>query len=341
MRTGGVAVRFRKSSARYGQNEPILRPPFGDMHGLAYGMDVPGGAACRGPDASGSKDEQRRRISPTPKDTPTMLQWPKLHRAFELRDQLKEWVEDNNRLPEFDTENNASANDDPIVWQRWRVRPGSLSEPTPAALLLGDVVHNWRSALDHQLWEITPESVKKSSQGRSVQFPLNERARDHRSWMKKWEDHYGPKVLEIVEAFQPYQAPEGQLHPLAALKSLSNTDKHRTLNVVNQVSVDVGPVVIEPAPTGGVQYDLHEGPLKEGEVVATVAWTRTPGPGFSVTVKPTFAAEYQIALPDPDTGEERWHALGDLMNFVGPAVAQATGMLYNAHRVDSGLPQKV
>lgn len=271
-------------------------------------------------------------------NTTLLRQWPKLVRAFELRDQLVKWVEENNRFPEYDTEDNAAIATDPLIWQQWRVRPGSVPESAPAALLLGDIIQNWRSALDHQLWAITPEAVKTSDQARGVQFPLHEKKRDHRGWVKKWGDHYGPKVLEVVEAVQPYHAPTDQLDALAALKTLSNTDKHRMLNVVNLVSVDIGPIKIEPNPPTDAFQERYDGPLAEGQVLARLVWPRPIEGGYSLTVTPTFAVEYQLALRDPSTGEEEWHPLGDLLNFIGPCVTRATGALHNAYRMDSGLP---
>lgn len=81
-----------------------------------------------------------------------MKQWPKLHRAFELRDELAAWSAAHASGPEYETRSNPAESSNPTVTMEWRVKRGSLPDYQHAALLLGDIVHNWRSALDHQLW---------------------------------------------------------------------------------------------------------------------------------------------------------------------------------------------
>ena len=107
------------------------------------------------------------------------------------------------------------------------------------AVILGDIVHNLRSALDQLAYQLVlnhygrPPTEKLR---RKVQFPIEyERKRVIRSYTYS---KVSPADRADIEWAQPYYAPNfptrfrrvPKLHTLATLHRFSNRDKHRMLN---------------------------------------------------------------------------------------------------------------
>jgi hypothetical protein len=94
-------------------------------------------------------------------------------------------------------------------------------------VLIGELVHNLRSGLDHAVY-----AAAKAPSG-STQFPIFTRRSD---WDKKAHDmirSVPDEIADMIEQAQPYRAPKGtdpREHLLAILNRLSNYDKHRLLH---------------------------------------------------------------------------------------------------------------
>ena len=103
--------------------------------------------------------------------------------------------------------------------------------PSRWGVLIGDVVHNLRSALDHLAWQLV--LLNGAEPTARTQFPIysdevayrRERAQELIAGMRD-EDK------AAVETFQPFRqnAAEVKPHHLAVLQELSNFDKHRVLH---------------------------------------------------------------------------------------------------------------
>jgi hypothetical protein len=107
--------------------------------------------------------------------------------------------------------------------EAWRPRIGAV---------LGDVVHNLRSALDYLFFELCCHylgAVKTERLGGQVQFPIEDM--NQRLANKRGHFQDIPSAQwSVIEAAQPYHAPEPASVALRALRELSNRDKHRVLN---------------------------------------------------------------------------------------------------------------
>lgn len=109
--------------------------------------------------------------------------------------------------------------------------------PENTGILVGDTVHNYRSALDHMIWTLVrrrgrmparPSNPKKRDGRRSIQFPF---ARSGRSFANARNIRL-PGVpdgfVNIIKRYQPYRGSyESQVFTL--LERLSNIDKHRLI----------------------------------------------------------------------------------------------------------------
>lgn len=108
-----------------------------------------------------------------------------------------------------------------------------------AAVVLGDIVHSLRSALDHLAWQLVLNHYGRpptEELRRLVKFPI-ERKRNSVTSSYIYSK-VSPADRADIEWAQPYYAPNfpttfrhiPALHALAVLQRLSNRDKHRMLN---------------------------------------------------------------------------------------------------------------
>jgi hypothetical protein len=114
-----------------------------------------------------------------------------------------------------------------------------ILRPPPADLsvIVGDVLHNLRSGLDHMAWELVKRAGGKP--GRHTYFPIcdtearwlqevehRRRIGDRRSPLSGIEP--GSAIWKFIQAVQPYK---GAIYAdaMTALRVLSNADKHRQL----------------------------------------------------------------------------------------------------------------
>jgi hypothetical protein len=262
----------------------------------------------------------------------------KLNRAFEIRDEFRDYLaEQGSQSRQVRYENNAREVSNPRVWAQW------VAESTPAyeraAVLLGDAIHNMRAAMDHAIWSITPEQVRRDHP-RRVEFPLHSTERAFKKWLNDRKRWYGPTVVEVLEWAQPFTAPTTQIHPLHLLQYLSNTDKHRLLNVVAHNQVNLAEITVVPEPEGGVVSTVNEGIVEAGTVLGRVEFQRPvtsrADEKLSVDIQGFFAYEQVVRYIDIND-QQRWQLVGEAMNAIGPMVVQAVGYLLSADRKDKGL----
>jgi hypothetical protein len=132
---------------------------------------------------------------------------------------------------------------DVIIWAEATAQPPSeVWGP-----IIGDVVHNLRSALDQLIWGLSvefegseappPDPIPSGSPWRGVRFPvcLTSAAWDAAATRNLWA--IDPLLLSRLEALQPSctgaEMPDRE--PLAVLQELWNIDKHRHLHLVNAI----------------------------------------------------------------------------------------------------------
>lgn len=96
--------------------------------------------------------------------------------------------------------------------------------------IIGDAVHNLRSALDHLAWQLALPTPRAETPNR-IEFPvfLDSPAHDPGGTFTRKLKYLRREAHAVIEAAQPYKA--GDLHhPLWLLHRLWNTDKHRNLH---------------------------------------------------------------------------------------------------------------
>jgi hypothetical protein len=145
--------------------------------------------------------------------------------------------------------------------------------------LLGDFVHNLRSALDHLAIALVL-SNKPTAKINQTAFPMfakdplrsNAPASDKAAWKKRISGMTAQQVAAI-NAVQPFNNPlqAGRTDTLTVLNSLSNTDKHKRLIPIGGFAGET--VTLIPRKLDG--WQLHAttgtvpvGPIQHGAVIA-------------------------------------------------------------------------
>lgn len=147
----------------------------------------------------------------------------------------------------------------------------------PFALIIGDVLHNLRSSLDHLVYALALNYTGSLSEevARNLQFPIfgdkdwngkmgvgNARFERNR---KAWIGAIHPEAQAFIKNLQPYHKGNAFAeHALWKFHQLSNLDKHRLLltsaSRIGKVSLD--PAKCVNVDTESVIVDFSGGPIK-------------------------------------------------------------------------------
>lgn len=253
----------------------------------------------------------------------------KLRRAFDLRDELKEQQvhlrADRGTTRDYESRSNASDAACPLLHMEWRLAAAPSPLPLSFAALLGDVIQNLRAALDYAAWAGATQEARRKN-GHLVSFPVLQTESDFQRWRGKKGDWFESEVVRVIKASQPYHAPTHQLHPLKVLQVLSNHDKHRLLNVVEDAHVSHG-ISIAPMPADYTWWTAT-GPVAVGEPLATLSLPRSTE-GQAIDVAPSFGWYESVAFNSGEQGLE-WLRIDELLNSICPFVVETVGLMSGA-----------
>jgi hypothetical protein len=177
--------------------------------------------------------------------------------------------------------------------------------PVMWSVIVGDLVHNLRSGLDHLMWQLVLAGGGKPNG--ATAFPVLRHAPattdEWKSWRKKIRGVH-PVVTEVIRSIQPYETQDGPLdgHALIAVKALSNQDKHelpvarvQAIGALsNEEAASVGLEAVEDIELGAAQIAVGV-PLEDGDEIAWARATFT-GPNPKVEIKGKFPV--QLAFGD-------------------------------------------
>lgn len=182
------------------------------------------------------------------------------------------------------------------------------------SVIVGEIVHDLRSALDHLVWELVSADGGKPDD--STFFPVYTRAPDG-EFAAYTQKARGPLVgvnkrhVDFIESSQPYQG--GKAKQLGLLRELSNVDKHRHMVAA---PVFLGDPIV--AVVGGVIEDRQPARTPDDE------------PVFVVHVRPTGRERPQLTVSyeiGPDL------AFGQKTSTPGRSVVEVLSVLA-AHVLD-------
>lgn len=165
--------------------------------------------------------------------------------------------------------------------------------------VVGDAIHNMRSALDHAVYQLAVANGQTPS---GTAYPVltddpNTPETDKRTrgvW-KKLAKQIHPDDLAFIERTQPYKGRHlGDRHNLLLTNRLSNWDKHNTLHLAASVLTHslIGFEAIEDVELGAVEAG-YSGAFENGTVVAVCPCRYT---GDYPQVKVTGQLRYGVAF---------------------------------------------
>jgi hypothetical protein len=102
--------------------------------------------------------------------------------------------------------------------------------PPLISVLIGEVVYQLRSALDHLVWQLVIANEQTPSD--KNEFPIFWKvptSADNKAAFNRKIKGISSDALALVEALQPYHRPAPKEDPLWVIHELNNIDKHRLL----------------------------------------------------------------------------------------------------------------
>lgn len=171
--------------------------------------------------------------------------------------------------------------------------------PRTLAPMIGDAIHNIRSALDHLVYELASPSERNTGR---TEFPIFS---DEGQFKK-----HSPAMLKgitgdartLIQRVQPYIASNPPRHdPLAILKKLSNLDKHRLLVPMIAAVSEIDSMVASD--NAEIRFEfLEPGPVEhDARIMAFTATPRDP----SVEMPVSTQTALQIGLRDTGADDLR------------------------------------
>ena len=161
---------------------------------------------------------------------------------------------------------------DPITLQRQAQPDGETvaialrvtrAPPVMLSLLVGEVVHQLRSALDHLAYGLVRAAGNTPT--RSTAFPVLT-ARPE----SPLKVHGGVTVqaLSAIEQLEPYQRRDAEAHPLHVLNTLWNIDKHRHLHLTALQATNTSAFLGPSDGSALVGGQFHTRVVGDGDVIA-------------------------------------------------------------------------
>jgi hypothetical protein len=189
--------------------------------------------------------------------------------------------------------------------KRLKFRP-----PIEISLLIGEILYQCRSALDHLFFELVRQKGAPSEKDweEHRQFPLAKKSSSFPGKLKGW---LPPPILATLEKMQPYRRGNDLNDTLRYLRILSNIDKHRKLSIT-VIRVNVYDTFIA---SNGINVTIIHSMLSEG---AELPWPSPLPAGFAehlvgdVNVKRKLIPV--IALDEPEIGRPEAHPIESIVH---------------------------
>jgi hypothetical protein len=216
--------------------------------------------------------------------------------------------------------------------------PSLPEPPLEWGILLGDLLHNLRSALDHLVWQLVIRNGVMPPAVNKLAFPIVSDPARYPTDGGAYLIGAHRSVIDRIEREQPYNRRRGSMpHQLEVLATFSNIDKHRTLHPVTMVTTRPDDSAFLFRPLDAVDqvipiiYDYIDIPIHEAVVFAV----KVVPPTANVYVKPQQPLPTGIAF-----GEGAWKVPMEQLPGIATEVRRIVDLfepavLGNGHLPDS------
>ena len=194
--------------------------------------------------------------------------------------------------------------------------------PPAWGILVGDFIHDLRSALDHLVWQLVVHETGNPPTTFDTQFPIFQTEAGYNTRGEPIRlKGVGTKAKALIKILQPFSTGEGTDSPLWHLHELSNFDKHRRICL-----------------TGAVTHQLHvqgvvgevtrlmvgqQGKLQDGAILigVTLAASNIPILERAANVKMDGGFTYYITLQEPLLSQND-EQIVKFLNLIGMRVVE-------------------
>lgn len=199
--------------------------------------------------------------------------------------------------------------------------------PDDTGLLVGDIIGNFRAALDHMCWQLVKERglmPRDPKLKRKIEFPMATRRGNFNSGVRRTLPSVPSEFTTIIKRYQPYRRGD-ESQAIRLLQRLSNTDKHRVL-VPTTTGHAKTELTLEAINCTIVGYDFNIGTtdrsLKVGTILAIADALDDLGSIGQGIVK----MEGEI-VPHPSFG--RGIAIEESLTYIAATIAKLLGEIEN------------
>lgn len=144
-------------------------------------------------------------------------------------------------------------------------------------VLIGEFVHNLRSALDHLVWELVIHATGDPPTSKKTQFPIFQTPEGYESRSEPYIRGVSSAAEAMIRATQPFNALEPAKNPLWMLHELSNFDKHRTLHVT-AMAFQVAELEVSGLPIAAQTQIMNRKPLHGFSGLVSFSFTEDTWP---------------------------------------------------------------
>jgi hypothetical protein len=215
------------------------------------------------------------------------LDWARKH-LDRLESEIQIFVDSEPYTPTFEKQEQVG---------RWisRIRV-NRTIPSEWSLIVGDVLHNLRSALDNVVYALITNESGTPAKPAQIQFPIFGDSADFKAKREKYLAGMNPKAVAIIEGLQPFNRLDRKWHSqLTILNYLSNIDKHRHIIVTTMAgaltNVTVDAFRLVPELTNVITRKV---PIVDGAVLATIYTPVAEGFPAKVTMRGDFPVDVQF-----------------------------------------------
>ena len=176
--------------------------------------------------------------------------------------------------------------------QRFRLMRHIAPPSLDWSLLIGDALYNFRSALDHIVYQLVIANSEEPT--RRNAFPVFIEPKLYKTESRSKLQGVCPDAIAVIDRLQPCN---GGRDALWELEELGNKDKHRRLHLVT-VSMEKGALDVPMTSIDDVEFIPYVGPVEDGTVLLTVR-----PHDVEVKFNPTFTIAFdepEVVLPITD-----------------------------------------
>lgn len=221
------------------------------------------------------------------------------HHLSQLHASIEEWgsAEENDHVPTFDYDPSQNR----LEFMLHKVKPDDINW----SLIIGDVVHNLRSALDHLIFQLALLNGHPVEKCRKSAFLVCIDEASYKESSRRIQGLVSPTALAMIQVLQPYKAAaetgkDPRKSNLWIISQLDIIDKHRTLVIAakNFRASSISYAVNEEEPMIIEAVDTWK-PLVDGAKIATIDFS---GAGIQHKGKVRVKAQTEVQIFFNETG---------------------------------------